>query len=278
MSDDAYRYGDDVFHLESEGNKEKYVNQVPFESIKIKSPLVRECMSEALGTCILILFGDGVVAQTVLSKGKNGSHVTIFIAWGLAVMFGIFVSHGISGAHMNPAVTISLAVWKRFEWKKVPYYVLSQVWGAFVGAMLVFCAYYVNIQEYTKETAGIFATYPQASETALSGFVSEVIGSALLLCGIFAICDSKNLPASPFSKPFAVGLLVVAIGMSFGWKTGYAINPARDFGPRLLTLLAGWGTLPFTADHYYFWIPIAAPIVGGVIGASTYMLLIELHH
>ena len=136
-----------------------------FECLKIRSPLLRECLAEALGTFVLIVFGNGVVAQTVVSHGTAGSMLSINLAWGLAVMLGIYASEGVSGAHINPAVSLSLAIWGRFEWQKLPYYVVSQLCGAFLAAAVVYCVYLRSIHEYTKETASIFSTFPQPQET-----------------------------------------------------------------------------------------------------------------
>lgn len=253
----------------------------PYEEYQrpVTRHLLRECLAEFFGTFILMLFGDGVVAQTVLSKGTAGSYLGITLAWGIGVTMGIYVAGGVSGAHINPAVTFTLAVWKRFEWKKVPYYVMSQILGAFCAAAVVYGVYFRLIQTFDlKETAGIFATYPEPHQTALSALASEIVGSALLLGCIFAIGDAKNMPASSYSKPGAVGLLVVGIGLSFGYNTGYAINPARDFGPRLFTWVAGWGSWVFTTNNYYFWIPIVGPCIGGLIGAGAYTFYIERVH
>ena len=249
---------------------------------KITNPLLRECLAEFIGTFVLIMFGDGVVAQKVLSDGKNGEYLSINLCWGLAVMFGIYFSGGVSGAHLNPAVTFTLAVFKRFEWKKLPYYIFAQIFGAFIGAAFVYLVYYPALQNTGDITnikyAGIFATYPQDFETIGGSFFTEFMGTLLLLAGIFAIGDSKNSPASAYTKPAAVGLLVVAIGMAFGFNTGYAINPARDFGPRLFTAVGPWGSKVFTANNYYFWVPVVAPLFGGVFGGAVYYGFVEAHH
>lgn len=253
----------------------------PTSRMAVKTPLVRECLAEFMGTFILICFGDGVVAQVVLSDYKNGEYLSINLCWGLAVMMGIYFSGGVSGAHLNPAVSFTLAVFKRFSWSKVLPYMISQIAGAFCGALMVFLIYYPVIKsvdpELTLSTAGIFATYPSALVGNETAFLTELFGTALLMGGIFAIGDQLNKPASPYTSPAAVGLLVVAIGMAFGFNSGYAINPARDFGPRLLTAVAGWGSQVFT-ERSYFWVPIVGPLVGGVIGGGAYMLFVENHH
>ncbi|RLN90247.1 hypothetical protein BBJ28_00005664 [Nothophytophthora sp. Chile5] len=251
-------------------------------SYQLKSPLLRECLAEFLGTMILVLFGDGVVAQVTLSENTKGDYTNMCLCWGIGILFGIHVSGGVSGAHINPAVTTTLALFRRFEWRKVPAYILAQVLGAFVAAFIIWAVYHpmFNVIDPTKTTTqGIFATYPYSDDVSVGTcFLTEVVGTALLLCGIFAIGDELNKPANPYSQPSAVALLVVGIGMAFGMNSGFAINPARDFGPRLFTLCAGWGSQVFTLRDAYFWVPIVAPILGGAIGAGVYVGLVEHHH
>ncbi|DAZ94889.1 TPA: hypothetical protein N0F65_008033 [Lagenidium giganteum] len=146
---------------------------------------------------------------------------------------------------------------------------------------MVYLVYYplFNVVDPDRNTTqGVFATYPHPNVPNATAFLTEVFGTALLLAGIFAIGDQLNKPASPYSSPGAVALLIVGIGMAFGMNTGYAINPARDFGPRLLTFFAGWGFQVFTLNGGYFWIPIVAPLIGGAIGGAVYVGLIEAHH
>jgi len=248
----------------------------------VKSPLMRECLAECIGTFILVAFGDGVIAQAVVSDSKAGDFTTICICWGLAVTIGIHFSGGVSGAHLNPAVSVALAFFKRLEWFKVVPYVVAQTVGAFFASLVIFLVYYSGLNLVdpgrTLKTAGIFATYPQDHVSTFSAFLSEMVGTAFLLGGIFAISDKLNKPASPYSAPIAVGIIIAAIGFAFGWNTGFAINPARDFGPRLFTAIFGWGGQVFTARSGYFWVPIVAPLVGGIVGAGTYLLFVENHH
>jgi len=241
--------------------------------------LTREVLAEFLGTCVLILIGVGVVAQTVLSKGANGGQVTINIAWGLGVIMGCYVAAGVTGAHLNPAVTIALAVHRGFAWKKVVPYSLAQIAGAFVASAIVFLTYREAFGAFdggvrqvlgAQGTAGIFATYPQAFlSTFPGGFIDQVVGTAILMGVIFGISDARHMVPAGLG-PVLVGLLVVAIGMSFGFNAGYAINPARDFGPRLFTAVAGWGGEVFTAGNSWWWVPIVGPIVGAVLGGWAY--------
>ena len=247
----------------------------------ISNRLVCECLAEFFGTFILVMFGTGVVAQTMLSNGKGGQFLSINLAWGLGVMFGISISGGVSGGHLNPAVTLTFAVFKRLPWRKVMPYMCAQVCGAFAAAGIVYCVYadaLFLVDDYTKITASIFATYPQSYQTIGCSFFNELVGTALLLSGVFALSDAKNVLVSSSQMPAAVGLLVAAIGMSFGYNTGYALNPARDLGPRLFTSIAGWGHNVFVYDSYYFWVPIMGPFSGGLVGAALYQLLVGLHH
>src|SRR3954463_1060894 len=240
----------------------------------------REMLAEFLGTFVLIVFGVGVVAQTVLSKGAAGSTLSINIAWGLAVTMGCYVSAGVTGAHLNPAVTLALAVHRRFPWNKVAPYTLAQMAGAFVASAVVYVTYREALTAFdggvrqitgAQGTAGIWATYPQPFlSTFPGGFVDQIVGTALLVGVILGITDSRNSPAPNGLAPVVVGLLVVLIGATFGFNSGYAINPARDFGPRLFTFVAGWGGEVFTAGNWWWWVPIVAPCVGGVLGGWVY--------
>ncbi|HEY2906103.1 MAG TPA: MIP family channel protein [Vicinamibacterales bacterium] len=242
--------------------------------------LTRELMAEFLGTFVLIVFGVGVVAQVVLSKQTAGGYLSINIAWGLAVAMGCYVAAGVTGAHLNPAVTIALATHRKFPWKKVIPYSAAQVAGAFVASAVVFVTYREAFTAFDggvrqvmgpQGTAGIFATYPQPFLSVFpGGFIDQVVGTALLVGCILGITDSRNSPAPAGLAPVIVGLLVVLIGATFGFNAGYAINPARDFGPRLFTAVAGWGSGVFTAGGNWWWVPIVAPPVGGVAGAAAY--------
>jgi MIP family channel proteins len=247
----------------------------------------REAAAEFFGTFILIAFGVGVVAQTVLSREANGSYLGINIGWGLAVMLGIYASAGVSGAHLNPAVTVALAVHRQFPWSKVLPYSIAQIAGAFAASAVVFATYReaftafdggIRAVEGATATAGIFATYPQPYLSVAGGFVDQVVGTMFLMAGVMAVTDQKNVaPPAHLTAPL-VGLLVVAIGVAFGFNAGYAINPARDFGPRLFTFVAGWGGNVFTAGGGWWWVPIVAPIAGAILGAFLYDIFINKHH
>jgi MIP family channel proteins len=248
----------------------------------------REAAAEFLGTFILLMFGIGVVAQFVLSGGKNGQYLSINIAWGLGVTMGAYVAAGVSGAHLNPALTLAFAIRRHFPWRKVLPYVAAQFAGAFAASAVIFVTYREALDAFdggvrqiggALGTAGIWATYPQPYlSTFPGGFIDQVVGTALLLIVICALTDTRN--SAPESKlgPLLVGLLVVAIGTGFGVNAGYAINPARDLGPRLFTAMAGWGGGVFTAANHWWWVPVVAPSVGAVLGVYTYDFFVGNHH
>jgi MIP family channel proteins len=252
------------------------------------SGTAREVAAEFLGTFVLIVFGTGVVAQFVLSGQTSGQYLSINVAWGLGVTLGVYVAAGVSGAHLNPAVTLALAVRRGFAWGKVLPYVAGQFAGAFVAASVVYLTYHEALAAFDggvrqvlgpQGTGAIWATYPQPYlSTFPGGFIDQVVGTALLVGVIFALSDSRNFSPPARLTPVLVGLLVLAIGAAFGHNAGYAINPARDLGPRLFTFVAGWGPEVFRAGNGWWWVPVVAPCVGGVIGAFVYDLLIANHH
>jgi glycerol uptake facilitator protein len=242
--------------------------------------LLGEMAAEFAGTLILILFGVGVVAQVVAAG--IGGHDSIAWAWGFGVTLGIYVAGKISGAHLNPAVTIALAAFKGFEWRKVAPYALAQTAGAFVAALLVRWNYTEVLAKFdpghTVKSQGVFSTLPGNGSLPVSDWGAlrdQIIGTAILLFAIVAITDLRNNVVAGGLTPIAIGFLIVAIGMAWGTDAGYAINPARDFGPRLASFFTGYGTA--FQDQYgniYFWIPIVGPIIGGLIGVALYDLLI----
>jgi glycerol uptake facilitator protein len=240
--------------------------------------LVGEMLAEFLGTMVLILLGTGVVAMVVLfghglpAEVVNGGYTNITLGWGLAVTMGIYIAGKTSGAHLNPAVTITLAAFRGFPWVKVIPYCIAQIAGAFVGAALVFWNYhpaFLRTDPGLDHTAGVFSTFPAFAGMPSAGFLDQAIGTALLLMLIFAITDERNQPVANLA-PILIGLVVVAIGISFGGMHGYAINPARDFGPRLWTVVAGFKNNGLTDGSGVWWVPIAGPIVGGLIGGLVY--------
>ncbi len=237
-------------------------------------------LAEFIGTALLVLFGDGVVANVLLarSKGNNGGWMVIATGWGLAVALAVYSVGSVSGAHINPAVTLALAAVGRFEVAKVGGYLLAQFAGAFAGAILVWLAYLPHWRE-TSDPAhklGVFCTIP-AIRNSGSNFLCELLGTAaLVFCGL-AIPSKANLIEPGWSSglgPLLAGLIVLAIGLSLGGPTGYAINPARDLGPRLahaLLPIPGKGRSEWT----YAWIPILGPITGGILGALLHRALFQ---
>jgi glycerol uptake facilitator protein len=244
-----------------------------------KPTLMAELIAEFLGTFVLILFGTGVVAMVVLFPSSNpgetihGGFTNITLGWGLAVTMGIYVAGKVSGAHLNPAVTLAFAVFRGFSWRKVLPYSIAQTAGAFVAAALVYWNYlpaFRQADQQLERTAGIFTTFPAFPAILQAGFLDQFIGTGLLLLLIFAITDEFNLPPGANLTPALIGLVVVAIGMSFGGMHGYAINPARDFGPRLFTVFVGFRNNGLTDGTRVWWIPVVAPLLGGLAGAGLY--------
>lgn len=251
----------------------------------MEKPLLPELTTEFFGTLVLILFGDGVVAMVVLfgsgipGEIVHGGWTNITIGWGLGVTMGIYIAGRVSGAHLNPAVTVALALFRGFPWRRVLPYIASQTAGAFLAAAIIFAEYrpaFLKVDPALDHTANVFTTFPTFPGTPFAGFLDQTIGTALLLLLIFAIGDERNQPIGPLG-PILVGLVVVAIGASFGGMHGYAINPARDFGPRLFTAVAGFKNNGLTDGTATFLIPIAGPLLGGLIGAGAWDLAIRRH-
>jgi glycerol uptake facilitator protein len=232
---------------------------------------------------ILILFGVGVVAQVVTGDGKLGGHDSIAWSWGIGVILGVYVAGRISGAHLNPAVTVALAAFKGFPWRKVLPYSLAQTAGAFMAAIIVRFVYADLIfkidPDHTIKSQGIYSTLPGNGSDGVSiptAFFDQVVGTAILVFVIFALVTATNNPPLANLAPVVIGLLVVGIGMAWGANAGYAINPARDFGPRLASWITGYETAMFDQNgNLYFWLPIVAPIVGGLVGGAAFKYLVE---
>jgi glycerol uptake facilitator protein len=243
-------------------------------------------LAEFVGTLLLVLLGDGVVANVVLNrtKGQNSGWIVITTGWAVAVAVAVYAVGRISGAHINPAVTVGLAAIGSFSWAEVPGYVAAQMAGGFAGAVLVWLMYmpHWGVTQDPAAKLGVFATGPAIGHPA-ANFISETIGTAVLLFGVLAIAANAQTLNTPgdvdlsfvFSRglqPLLVGVLVLGIGLSLGGPTGYAINPARDLAPRLahaVLPIPGKGS----SDWSYAWIPVVAPLVGGVLGAGLYFLV-----
>ena len=232
--------------------------------------------AELIGTALLILMGDGVVANVLLNKSKaqNAGWIVVATGWGLGVALAVYCVGSVSGGHLNPAVTIAMATIGKLAWGEVPAYLLAQMLGAMIGATLVWLAYLPHWKETPDQSAklGIFCTAP-AIRSPGANLLTEVIGTFVLVLGVLAILTPKNLnPEHGFDAglgPLLVGVLVLGIGISLGGPTGYAINPARDLGPRLahsLLPIDGKGG----SDWGYAWVPVVGPIIGGVLGALIY--------
>ncbi|XP_028812292.1 aquaporin-9b isoform X2 [Denticeps clupeoides] len=220
------------------------------ELCTLRKDIIKEFLAEFLGTFVLILFGCGSVAQTVLSRGALGEPLTIHIGFTLGVMLAVYMAGGVSGGHVNPAVSLAMVVLGKLPLKKFPVYVAAQFLGAFVGSCAVFGLYYDAFMDFNNgtfvvtgenATAGIFASYPAKHLSVLNGFIDQVIGAGALVLCILAIIDKKNIGAPKGTEPLLIGLSILAIGVSMGFNCGYPINPARDLGPRAFTAAAGWG-------------------------------------
>lgn len=245
--------------------------------------LFTKCVFEFLGTLILVLLGDGVCAGCTLekSKAKNAGWIVITLAWGFAVMCGVFVAGPYSGAHLNPAVTLGLAIAGNFAWSGVLPYIIAQMLGGFAGALLVYAFYYDHFKATTDNPEGlltIFCTMPAIEHKAVN-FLSEVIATFLLVFLILALSTSGNVASFGGEAvstgglgAFPVTCVIMALGMSLGGTTGYAMNPARDLGPRIAHAIlsltgkrdSGWG---------YSWVPVLGPLVGGIIAAGLYVIV-----
>ncbi|ALP41716.1 MIP/aquaporin family protein [Aeromonas schubertii] len=253
-------------------------------SIQKPSTLPGELFAEFIGTALLIFFGVGCVAALKLAGASFGLW-EISITWGMGCAIAIYVAGGISGAHINPAVTIALATFCGFDKRKVVPYIVAQIAGAFASTALVYFLYsslFVewetthNVIRGSQESltlAGTFSTYPNAALSNLQAFFVEFFITSVLMLAILAIGDPNNGAPKGFAGALLIGILIAVIGASFGPLTGFAMNPARDFGPKLFAFVAGWGEIALTGgrDNPYFWVPILGPICGALCGAALYV-------
>lgn len=251
-----------------------------------RQPLIGELISEAVAVAIIISIGCSAAAMYLLYDPSpyQNAYWGLCITWGLAVSLAIYTTASISGTHANPAVTLALALYRGFPWSRVLPYWAAQVLGAMVGAAIVYLLYAPVIDHYNAlhgltraegGAAGVFFTAPGLAVTPLHALSNQVILTALLVFGIFAITERYN-EAAPGANSGAlmIGLLVACIGASMGYLEGWAINPARDFGPRVFAWLNGWGAAALPAEDHYWWIPILGPLAGGVVGGAAYQCLI----
>ncbi|GMF62106.1 unnamed protein product [Phytophthora fragariaefolia] len=286
MSADAYndKHGDEYVNLEAHDGLSTDVgslNGMAPMPYQVKSAFARQIMAEFFATFICVVFGLACTAQVTLSSGTAGSFVTVALAWGFAYFLGITVGGGVSGANLNPTVTVALALLGMLPWKKVPFYILAQTVASYGAALVVYILYrpMLNIMDPERmSTNAIFATYPHENVGNFTCFLTEFFAAALLVVGFLALLDEHNRPIGRYAVPPAIGVLVSAIAMGFGMNTGLAINAARDLGPRLLMLTVGFGSRVFSLNHYYFWIPLVAPILGGAVGGIAYLGMVGYHH
>lgn len=253
----------------------------------MKKAFVGELIAEAVAMCIIISLGDSVAAMYSLYDPSpyQQAYWGVCIAWGLAVTIAIYSTASVSGCHANPAVTLALACFRKFSWSKVLPYCAAQVVGAFAGAGIVYALFGPVINAFNGAhhvtraaggAAGVFFTHPGSFVMPMHAFSDEIILTAFLVFGIFAITEQYNEQApGANSGALMIGFLVATIGASMGYLEAWAINPARDFGPRLFCYLTGWGPAAFPSPDHYWWIPIVAPLIGGVVGGGLYQVLIH---
>lgn len=246
----------------------------------IKSIAVRCMLAEMLGTFLLVAFGDGSVAQMVTTKNAGSalnSYLSVNFGFFCGITFGVYASVGISGGHINPAVTLAMAIVGRLEWYKVPFYMIGQYVGAFLASIFVYVIYLGGLKGDFADDGGIWATQRGAFTTTGMAFGDQIFGTFLLLVCVLALTDSKNGGPPKGVVPVLVGFVVFGVGLAFGTNAGFAINPARDFGPRVWEALV-YGGETFSKGDYYFWVPILGPHVGAILGAFVYILMVEMHH
>ncbi len=253
----------------------------------MRRQLVGELISEAIAMSIIISFGDSVAGMYTLYSPSpyQTAYWGVCIAWGLAVTMAIYATGSISGTHANPAVTLALALYRQFSWKKVIPYWLAQVVGAFLGAAVVYVLYGPVIDHFNAASgltragggaAGVFFTHPGLAVTPLHALSDQIILTAFLIFGIFAITEQYNeMAPKANSGAFMIGLLVALIGASMGYLEAWAINPARDFGPRFFCFIFGWGSSALPSPGNYWWVPIIGPLLGGIVGGAAYQFLIR---
>jgi glycerol uptake facilitator protein len=265
--------------------------------LRWRKGIIGDLWAEFFGCFILITFGDGVVAMLWALTGSgrsaagplqsSGDWLLITWGWALAVTFAVYTVGGITGAHINPAITFGAALRKQLPWAKVPGYWAAQVLGCFVGAALVYALYNNAISTFehahhivkgTPESVGTFstfATFPAPYfHNVWAPLADQTVATFFLALFVWAVTDEFNLPVGANMAPWIVGMIVMAVGISLGANTGYAINPARDFGPRIFAWIAGWGKVAFPGNYgnvnAYFWVPIVGPLLGGAIASFVY--------
>lgn len=263
------------------------MGEVPYAFLRnliIRNQVVREFLAEFLGTFVLILMGDAAFAQTVLEGRKVEDVFAVVWAWGVAVMLGVAISGGVSGGHINPAVTVAFATLGKFPWRKVGHYVLAQHLGAFVASAVLFVEYKDALDHFDLNrtitgdtaTAYIWATYPKPYVSLWNCFLDQIVGTGLLMLTALACIDSKNLDIPKWMHPIFLGFMISAMAMCFGANCMAPLNPARDFATRCFTAIAGYGGEVFSYRDYW-WVGLIGPHVGAIIGGWIYYLCVELH-
>ncbi|KAF8916599.1 putative aquaporin 5 [Mucidula mucida] len=296
----SYRKGGSEYHHDEhslppgQDDNNAYVPQAPLlsdpPSPKVPTKLgkirnaIREPMAEFVGVAILVMFGCAGGCQATLSSDPSvasspkGDWFSVALGWGFGLGLGGWVSGGISGGHINPSVTLVMATWRGFPWRKVPVYMFAQLMGGIFGAALVYANYYQAINIYeggrgirTLKTAGFFGTYAIDYINNAGAFFSEFLGTFLLVLMILATTDPRNAPPGGLPVPIVLFLTLFALGVCFGYETGFAVNPARDLGPRILTSIAGWGGQVYSfRNQYWIWCPVLAPFLGAQTAAIMY--------
>ncbi|XP_032568828.1 aquaporin-10-like isoform X2 [Chiroxiphia lanceolata] len=255
--------------------------------LRIRNQLIRECLAELLSTFVLITITLSAAAQKVTSEETKGDILTSFLGGALAVMVGIYIAGGISGAHMNPAFSLAMCLTEQFPWWKFPIFMLVETLASFLSAGVVYILYYDAIWHYSngtltvsgpRETASIFATYPADYVSVANGFLDQVIGTGVLLVGVMGVMDNRNKGVPKGLEPVVVAMLVLSIELSMGANCGCPLNPARDIGPRLFTYLAGWGPEVFSRGNGWWWVPLVAPLLGSAVGTYLYQLFVAFHY
>ncbi|CAE6421834.1 unnamed protein product [Rhizoctonia solani] len=261
-----------------------HVSEFPNKWAKIRH-LLREPAAEFLGTMVLVIFGTGVLSQVVLSSNDavsarpKGEFLSVNFGWATGAALGVWLSGGISGGHINPAVTLAMAIFRGFSWKKVPSYILAQTLGACTGAGLVYANYYRAIDLFeggigvrtVPGTASLFTTFAAPYLSNAQCFYSEVLGTAVLLLAVFALTDKRNHSPPSGLVPLGIFMTILGEGACLGMQTAYALNPARDFGPRLMCWMAGYGRQVWNyRSQYWLYTPVIGPIVGAILGAAIY--------
>lgn len=253
-------------------------------SPRVRSAIIRECMAEFLGIFVLVFIGLSAAAQVKTSRSTKGVYLSVNMAFSVGVMSAMYLTRGISGAHLNPSVTFSFCVLGKTSWRKLVPYSLSQLLGAYVAAALVYMVYYDAIMDFSggvltvygpNETASIFATYPSEYLSLERSVLDQMVGTGMLLLCILGLDEKRNTPAPDALIPVVVALVILGLSASMTGNAGGAINPARDLGPRLFTLTAGWGTEVLTCYNYWFWVPLVVPNIGAVLFSFVYLIFIE---